>query len=99
MLYVASDEQTFELADLVCPVCSKKLGEADSCCFLEFRFGDQWFRRDSTAFDGNRRCSDCNILNEEGNHHHWMCVVEMCPKCKRQLITCGCKIDEMRKYE
>ncbi len=34
------------------------------------------------------RCRDCGI--KHGGCHHPGCDVERCPKCGRQLITCGC---------
>jgi hypothetical protein len=34
------------------------------------------------------RCHDCNIVH--GGHHHPGCDVERCPRCSRQLISCGC---------
>ena len=56
------------------------------------------YRRNTNYFDlGNsrdsknrKRCHDCNILNKKGNLHHFGCDIERCPKCKGQLISCGC---------
>ena len=39
------------------------------------------------SFKG-RRCSDCNI--KAGGFHHTGCDMERCPRCKGQLISCGC---------
>lgn len=38
------------------------------------------------------RCHDCNIA--QGGYHHPGCDVEQCPRCKGQLISCGCLDDE-----
>lgn len=38
------------------------------------------------------RCRDCNVA--EGGFHHPGCDKEECPKCKGQLISCGCLDDE-----
>ena len=34
------------------------------------------------------RCEDCGVAT--GGYHHPGCEEELCPKCGRQLITCGC---------
>ena len=46
--------------------------------------------RDTEYFDVNKRCHDCNIVNEKGNFHHLGCDIERCPKCEGQLISCNC---------
>jgi hypothetical protein len=48
------------------------------------------YKRNTTYFDVNKRCHDCNILNKKGNTHHYGCDIERCPKCKGQLISCKC---------
>lgn len=34
------------------------------------------------------KCHDCGV--EEGQLHELGCDMERCPKCFRQLISCGC---------
>ena len=48
------------------------------------------YDRDTSYYDRNPRCHDCNILNKEGHLHHGGCDVERCPACGNQLISCGC---------
>jgi hypothetical protein len=33
-------------------------------------------------------CHDCNVT--KGQFHHPGCDVERCPRCERQVISCGC---------
>lgn len=40
------------------------------------------------------RCHDCGVI--AGGIHHPGCDWEECPKCRRQLISCGC-LDEQEK--
>ena len=34
------------------------------------------------------RCGDCHVAL--GGHHHPGCDLARCPRCERQLISCGC---------
>lgn len=77
-----------------CRDCLCEMNSDDNItCFsvniLFDKFGKRFFR-DTKYFDKNKRCHDCNILNKKGNMHHLGCDVERCPKCKGQLISCGC---------
>ncbi len=38
------------------------------------------------------RCGDC--ATQPGHLHHLGCDLERCPRCGRQLISCGCLDDE-----
>jgi len=35
-----------------------------------------------------KRCHDCNV--KPGGLHHPGCDMEQCPRCRGQLISCGC---------
>ncbi len=39
-------------------------------------------------------CTDC--FARAGQYHAIGCDLEECPKCRRQMISCGCSIDELR---
>jgi hypothetical protein len=34
------------------------------------------------------RCSDCGV--PKGGVHHHGCCLEQCPRCRGQLLSCGC---------
>ena len=36
------------------------------------------------------KCSDCGIIVEVGNVHHYGCDMDICPKCDWQEILCTC---------
>ena len=40
-----------------------------------------------------RRCGDCGV--RRGGLHHPGCDLQRCPCCHGQLITCGCRFDEI----
>lgn len=53
-------------------------------------FADDW---DDDWDDGSdsawtQRCGDCHVVL--GGHHHPGCDMARCPRCQRQLISCGC---------
>ena len=77
--------------------CTDVLSSTRSCTFKYIiDAGGKLFRRDTIHFDHGERCHDCGILNKKGNIHHWRCDVEQCPKCGRQLFSCGCWGKEVR---
>lgn len=48
------------------------------------------YKRDTSYYDVNEYCHDCGIPNKRGNVHMLGCDIEMCPKCKWQLMSCEC---------
>jgi len=54
------------------------------------KIGGKWYKRNTSYFDVNKNCHDCGIENKRGNIHHIGCDMEKCPKCKGQLLSCGC---------
>ena len=76
----------------ICKFCKKDMLITDGCIrvpviidkkpFEQIKFGDEeddW---------GQVRCGDCNC--KKGEYHHANCDIERCPKCKGQLLSCGC---------
>lgn len=81
-----------------CEACNLEMRDPDSVsCLLPILivaepngFIVERYWRNSSYFDINDRCHDCNIVNAAGNYHHWGCDIERCPKCGQQLISCDC---------
>jgi len=81
-----------------CQVCQLEMTDPDSVsCLLPVLIvadpdGEiiERYWRNSSYFDVNDRCHDCEIVNVDGNFHHFGCDIERCPKCGLQLISCGC---------
>lgn len=82
----------------ICGWCNKHMGGKISSCDenvkVDFgtsvmdpiKYGDE-----TRAKFENERCHDCKVT--KGGIHHPGCDVEECPKCHKQLISCGC-LDE-----
>jgi len=75
-----------------CPECRNEMmdSKVESCNATHITLDGKDYKRDTSYFDVNSRCHDCNIVNKKGNLHHFGCDIERCPKCKGQLISCGC---------
>ena len=75
-----------------CTDCKQQMSDmnTDSCTLKTLEKEGQTYNRDTTYYDFNDRCHDCNIKNVAGNYHHLGCDIEQCPKCGGQLISCGC---------
>jgi len=69
-----------------CQDCGQKMTTAKTCTLKTI----EGCERNTDYFDDNERCHDCGIVNKKGNYHHLGCDMERCPKCKGQLISCGC---------
>ena len=75
-----------------CPDCKNEMRDPkiESCTYKYIIINRKKYRRNTSYFDVNKRCHDCEILNKKGNIHHFGCDIERCPKCKGQLISCDC---------
>jgi HEPN domain-containing protein len=58
--------------------------------FSRFKYGDEpmWLQIDPTY--AKIPCHDCGVI--KGQYHAERCDMEQCPKCKKQLLGCGCWI-------
>lgn len=74
----------------VCSDCNQEMTVAASCVADVLIIQDERFERarviEPIGPDG--RCGDCGI--QSGGFHHLGCDLEDCPRCHRQLISCGC---------
>lgn len=69
----------------ICNSCNQEMSTGVGCSANKtIEIGDEKF--DSIAAD--RDCHDC--LCPKGTRHHPGCDMERCPKCRGQLISCGC---------
>ncbi len=77
----------------ICKWCKKDMSNSNTnSCNQQVEFPDgvtmDAIPYDTDYGDDNQRCHDCNV--KRGGIHHPGCDMERCPKCKGQLISCGC---------
>ena len=78
--------------------CHDDMEETDTCSKKQIKINGKWYKRNTTDFDNDKRCHDCNIVNKKGNVHHFSCDMETCPRCGEQLIGCDCTIDTNKEF-
>ncbi len=66
---------------MICEFCGKNMSKSRSCLRVPYMGLDP-------IPCTEEKCHDCNVT--KGNFHHRGCDMERCPKCKGQLISCGC---------
>jgi hypothetical protein len=76
-----------------CVWCEQEMSEPTKDCIGNVvRFPDGTLM-DAVPNNGGR-CGDCGVAS--GGRHHPGCDMEKCPRCRGQLISCGC-LDEEEK--
>ena len=80
-----------------CKDCKQEMLNADSCTLDEIKINGTWYKRNTSYHDVNDRCHDCNIIN--GNIHHFGCDIERCPECGKQIISCKCKKEALKRIK
>src|SRR5918994_2149407 len=77
----------------ICVDCGREMTAAASCTVRTLHIGDLPFPMARHRRSGDGRCGDCGV--EPGGYHHLGCDLAGCPRCGRQLISCGCPFDEL----
>lgn len=74
----------------VCDDCGQEMLTAAGCTVDVLIIQNERFERHrvSGPTGRNRRCGDCGA--QPRRFHHLGCDVERCPRCGRQLLSCGC---------
>jgi hypothetical protein len=77
-----------------CIDCNLEMTTADGCTLPSVVIDGAHYVRDRCA---DSRCGDCGA--KRGQFHHLGCDLERCPRCGRQLISCGCWTDGVDEDE
>jgi hypothetical protein len=79
----------------ICQDCEQEMLEASSCTVDALILDGRRFARDRARgqLGVAGRCPDCGVGDR--GYHHLGCDLEDCPRCRRQLLSCGCSwLDE-----
>jgi hypothetical protein len=79
-----------------CMDCDQEMLTAQGCTVSQLTIGGAQYARNRCTRDRcfRGRCGDCGAAR--GGFHHLGCDLEPCPRCGRQLISCGCWTDGIR---
>lgn len=81
----------------VCEDCDRDMMTAGSCSMDLLLLPDGVYDRARLGPRGPARCGDCGV--GERGVHHLGCDLERCPRCHRQLISCGCGLVEVEEED
>lgn len=82
----------------ICPFCGSEMSSGRSCTVDALHVGGRRYRLApfkpgrGQRGPGAGRCGDCGVAR--GGLHHPGCELQRCPRCRRQLLSCGCRFDE-----
>jgi len=86
----------------ICTYCQLEMTTARSCTVdalhldgRQFALAPHGTEPGMSKFRGTR-CGDCGV--SWGGLHHLGCDLQGCPRCGRQLLSCGCSFDEDGPY-
>lgn len=73
-----------------CRDCNQEMLTATSCTVDVLVMNGERFERNrvGTPVGPADRCGDCGVKRR--GYHHFGCDLELCPRCRNQLISCGC---------
>jgi hypothetical protein len=74
----------------VCQDCKQEMRTSPGCTVDALIIHRERFDRDRIRrpIGPADRCGDCGA--QKGGFHHLGCDMEPCPRCRRQLLSCGC---------
>lgn len=76
---------------VACQDCKREMNTAESCIVDVLVLRGERFERSRQVRQPrgrNGRCGDCGIRKD--GFHHLGCDLEQCPRCRGQLLSCGC---------
>lgn len=80
-----------------CELCDQEMSTASGCNVSVLHADGEPFPvfphgKDPGWGRARGRCGDCGV--QPGGFHHLGCDIQVCPRCRSQLISCACRWDE-----
>jgi hypothetical protein len=72
----------------ICESCGQEMLPSTNCSMKHILLIDGSYERHRYKGGWGHTCGDCGVA--KGGFHHPGCDVERCPRCREQLIMCGC---------
>jgi hypothetical protein len=85
----------------ICVDCQQEMTSASTCTVATLHVAGSEFPTVRYGAESrypryprpNRPCHDCGV--SPGGQHHLGCDWAECPRCRGQLLSCGCRFDEV----
>lgn len=87
----------------VCGACENDMLTAATCVEVPAKIDGESLSPIRYGSEGSdwlpqgERCHDCGVAR--GGFHHPGCDAERCPKCRSQIISCGCLDESIEEAE
>ena len=94
-----AEKKFMEAGGAQCEICNQHMLKANGCNMTKIKIHGKIFKRipvSTNDVDLSGKCGDCGAT--VGYYHHFLCDMEICPKCGLQMLSCDCPTFDQNQY-